>query len=151
MEDPKESHGIAIKNIGRYLLATHEQGMYFHPNKESFECYMDADYCGNWDKSIAADDPDTARSRHGFIVKYAGVPIYWASKLQTQIALSTAEAKYIGLSIAARYAKGTMCLFDEINQKVVKVITTPMVYCRLFEDNSAALEIAKVPKVQPRT
>jgi len=29
--------------------------------------------------------------------------------------------------------------------------TKPTVYCRDFEDNSGALEIAKVPKTRPRT
>ena len=29
---------------------------------------------------------------------YAGCPIHWVSKLQTEIALSTAEAEYIALS-----------------------------------------------------
>lgn len=56
------------------------------------------------------DYPSTARSRHGSIVKYAGVPIDWMSKLQSQFALSTAESEYIGLSTAARYIRGTTYL-----------------------------------------
>ena len=39
----------------------------------------------------------------------------------------------------------------EINEKVVKVTTKPRFYCKMFEDNSAALEIARVPKMRPRT
>ncbi len=35
-------------------------------------------------------------------IRYAGCPIYWQSKLQTEIALSTAEAEYIALSQALR-------------------------------------------------
>ena len=38
-------------------------------------------------------------SRTGFVISYAGCPIYWASKLQTEIALSTTEAEYMALSI----------------------------------------------------
>jgi hypothetical protein len=153
MSNPKQSHGEAIKRIGRYLLASRDKGMVIKPDpSQGFECYVDADYCGNWDKAIAADDPDTARSRHGFIVKYAGVPLYWMSKLQTQFALSTAESEYIGLSTAARYVKGTIYLMKEIQEKLsLDIDAVPTVYCRMFEDNSAALEMARVPKMRPRT
>jgi hypothetical protein len=153
MSSPKHSHGEAVKRIGRYLLDTRDQGMIIKPDvKQGFECYVDADYCGNWDKSIAADDPDTAQSRHGFIVKYAGVPLYWMSKLQTQFALSTAESEYIGLSTAARYVKGTIYLMKEVQARLsLDIEVVPTVYCRMFEDNSAALEMAKVPKMRPRT
>jgi hypothetical protein len=29
--------------------------------------------------------------------------------------------------------------------------TKPTVYCKVFEDNSGAIELAKVPKMRPRT
>jgi Reverse transcriptase (RNA-dependent DNA polymerase) len=86
MENPKQSHGIAIKRIGRYLLETRGEGLIIKPDKKhSFTSYVDADFCGNWDKRIAAEDPDTAKSRTGFLNKYASVPIYWQSKLQTNM------------------------------------------------------------------
>ena len=150
--DPKQSHGMAVKHIGRYLLGARNLGLIIRPTKmDSFECYVDADFMGNWDRSIAERDPNTAKSRYGFLVKYAGVPIYWQSKLQTMIALSTTESEYIGLSHATRYVKDTMYLLEEINEKITKVITTPTFHCKIFEDNAAALEIAKVPKMRPRT
>jgi hypothetical protein len=152
MSNPKESHGHAIKHLGRYLLGTRDKGLLLNPdNDKSFECYVDADFSGNWDKRIAAEDPNTAKSRHGFVIKYGGAPIYWASKLQTQYALSTAESEYIGLSAATRYVKSVMYLLEEIDSKVTPVTTVPTIKCHVFEDNSAALEIAKVPKMRPRT
>ena len=149
---PKKSHGEAIKYLGRYLLKTRRQGLIIKPdNTKSFECYVDADFCGNWDKNIAAEDPNTAKSRSGFVIKYAGVPIYWSSKMQTQFALSTAESEFLALSAATRHVKSVMYLLEEVNQKFTRVHTKPRVYCKLFEDNSAALEIARVPKLRPRT
>jgi len=45
-----------------------------------------------------------------------------------------------------------MEFFKEIQQQgITHQYQTPTVYCKLFEDNSAALEIAKVPKMRPRT
>ena len=110
---------------------------------------MDADFCGNWDKDIAPLEPDTARSRHGLIIKLFGVPIYWQSKLQTQFALSTAESELLGLR--SRYVKSIMYLVEEINEKVVGIPVVPIMHCRLFEDNMAALEMAKIPKLRLRT
>ena len=45
-----------------------------------------------------------------------------------------------------------MEFFKEIQQQgITHRYQKPTVYCKLFEDNSAALEIAKVPKMRPRT
>jgi hypothetical protein len=150
--DPKQSHGEAVKHIARYLLGTKERGVVISPLKEeSFECYVDADFLGNWDKRIAHKDPNTAKSRTGFIVKYAGVPVFWQSKLQTQFALSSAESEFIAMSTAMKHVKDLMLLLEEINKRLIPVKTTPIVYCKVYEDNSAALEIAKYPKMRPRT
>ena len=45
-------------------------------------------------------DPSTSKSRSGWIAFYAGFPIIWASKLQSQVTLLTMEAKYISMSMA---------------------------------------------------
>jgi hypothetical protein len=71
--------------------------------------------------------------------------------MHTIVTMSTAESEYIALSHAARYVRGTVYLLEEINQKYHKVTTTPIVRCKLFEDNSAAYEMARVPKMRPRT
>ena len=37
-----------------------------------------------------------------YMITYCGCLIHWVSKLQSEIALSTTESKYIGLSMAMR-------------------------------------------------
>ena len=99
--DPRHSHGEAILYLVRYLKKTRDLGIRFKPNPgKGFECYCDADFSGNWNKQFAAVDPSTSKSRSGWIVFYAGCPVCWASKLQSQVALSTTEAEYIALSQA---------------------------------------------------
>jgi len=150
--NPKRSHGAAVKHLARYLLSTRDKGMVLRPDDtKSLECFVDADFLGNWDKRIASNDPDTARSRTGYIITYGGTPIHWASKLQTQFALSTAESEFLALSTATRYVKSLMFLLDELHKRNFKVSRTPTIYCKVFEDNVAALEIARVPKLRPRT
>ena len=115
MAQPKQSHGEAVKRIGRYLLGSRGKGLILRPDQSRLlECYVDASFCGDWEPENARDDPVTARSRHGFVIKLAGTPLYWSTKLQTQVALSTTESEYIGLSAAARYVKGTLYLLKEL-------------------------------------
>jgi hypothetical protein len=76
----------------------------------------------------------------------------WASQLQTEIALSSTEAEYIGLSKALRETIPIMNILQEMkNLKYNIGITNPKVHCKVFEDNSGALEMAKVHKFRPRT
>ena len=57
--------------------------------------FADADFAGLWDKKSVEEDVSTAKSRSGYILTFAGCPVLWAPKLQTQIALSTTEAECI--------------------------------------------------------
>ncbi|KAG7346849.1 DUF1995 domain containing protein [Nitzschia inconspicua] len=152
MAEPKQSHAAAVKRIGRYLLGTRDKGISITPEmSKGLECYVDSDFCGNWDPNIAENEPMTSKSRYGYIVKLHGMPVYWASKLHTIVTLSTAESEYIALSHAARYVRGTVYLLQEISDIYHKLQHDPQVKCRLFEDNSAAYKMAKVPKMRPRT
>jgi hypothetical protein len=45
-----------------------------------------------------------------------------------------------------------MFLLDKMRNRGFQVIcTSPHVYCKVFEDNSGALELARLPKLWPRT
>jgi hypothetical protein len=102
---------------------------------------------------VTADvDPSTAKSRTGYIVTYAGCPIIWASKLQTECALSTTEAEYNALSASLREVIHMMQIVEEAKRMDWKVFGgIPTVHCKAFEDNSGALEMARIPKMRPRT
>lgn len=70
MSCPMKSHGETVKHIGRYLLGTRVKGFLMKPDRsKSFECWVDADYCGNWNP-LVADDPNTAKSRSGYVIMY---------------------------------------------------------------------------------
>jgi len=97
-------------------------------------------------------DPSTAKSRSGWIIFYAGCPVSWASKLQSQVALSTTEAEYIAMSQALCDVIPVMYLLQEMREREFQVICNePYVYCKVFEDKSGALELARLPKLRPRT
>ena len=151
--DPREPHGEAILYLVRYLKRTCDLGICFKPDPDKgFECYCDADFSGNWNKQFAPVDPSASKSCSGWAVFYAGCPVCWASKLQSQVALSTTEAEYIAVSQALRDVIPVMNLIQEMKEKGFQVICTlPSIYCKVFEDNSDALELAWLPKLCPRT
>jgi hypothetical protein len=81
---------------------------------KGIKVYVDADFAGGWDPGDAMN-ADNVYSRTGYVIRYAGCPIYWQSKLQTEIALSTAESEYIALSQALRETLPMTGLMKEIN------------------------------------
>ncbi|KAL7480661.1 hypothetical protein ACHAW6_006333 [Cyclotella cf. meneghiniana] len=92
----------------------------------------------------------TAKSRSGWIIFYAACHLIWTTKLQSQVALSTTEAEYITMSRALCDVIPIMQLIDEMRKHKFQVICTqPVVYCKIFEDNSGGLELARLPKLCP--
>ena len=97
-------------------------------------------------------DPSTVKSRSGWVIFYAKCPIIWASKLQSQVALSTTEAESFALSMALQDIIPIMELMNEFRERNFRVICTqPSVYCKVIEDYFCALELASLPKLRPRT
>ena len=143
-ERPKHSHAEAVKCIGRYLLSSRDKGLIIRPNKRwHFDCWVDADFAGNWNQKDAHVDPMTSKSRSGWVVHFAGTPITWASKMQTITALSTTEAEYIALSTSLREVFPMMGMLKEAREQGLQVnYLPPKVHCTVFEDNSGALELA---------
>jgi hypothetical protein len=111
---------------------------------------MDTDYCGNWDP-IHSEDPNTAKSRTGYVIMYHGCLILWASQLQSVFALSTTEAEYVALSTALHDVIPVMELLKEMNDHGYDVMDPPAIKCKVFEDNSRAFEQAKTAKYRLRT
>ena len=151
--NPRTSHGNAVLYLICYLKKTHTLGLHFKPDSsKGFECYCDADFLGLWNKALAPVDPSTSKSQSGWNIFYAGCPVSWASKLQPQVALSTTEAEYIAMLQALRYVIPIMGLLEEMREQDFKVLcNNPYVYCKVFEGDSGALELARLPKLCPRT
>ena len=128
----QHSHELALNCIGRYLKNTSTRGMVTNPTKElTLDAYPDADFAGMYghEKPI---DPACARSQSGFIIVFAGVPVMWQSKHQTETALSTMEAEIIALAacmrelipimdMVASLADAVGLTAGDVNMKVMKI------------------------------
>ena len=157
MTNPPRSHAQAIKRIARYLLATRDRGLILHPDPElSLDCYVDSSFCGEWIKSNADQamyDPNTARSRTGYVINYAGCPLVWASRLQTEVCLSSTESELVTMSAATReviYLLRVIKDAKEVAQLDLRLLHSRII-CRVFEDNQGTIAIAKEYRVRPRT
>ena len=84
---------------------------------------------------------------------YGSCPITWGSRLQCEVALSSTEAEYIVISESMRDVLYIMQLVKDLRDCTgIKIgETPPKVHCRIFEDNSGALEMVRLPKMRPRT
>jgi len=149
--NPKRSHERAVKRILRYLRGTRTNGIIIQPTSpQLLDCYVDADFSGLW-KSDNSCDPISVRSRTGYVIMFCGTPLLWCSKLQSEVALSTVEAEYIALSQSMRDLLPTKQLLQEL-QNIFKLPTsTTTTTSTVFEDNAGAIELARCPKMRPRT
>jgi hypothetical protein len=149
----------------RYLKRTPKEGIVLRPDSsKGIQCFVDADFANGW-SSEDCDEPSSVYSRTGFVIMYAGCPLVWVSKLQTEVALSTTEAEYIALSQAMRELIPLLGLLEELTPALQLNKNQPAVYWKacgydnnngalsadLFEDNVGAYELAKAPKMRPRT
>ena len=82
---------------------------------------------------------------------YAGCPIYWCSKLQTEICLSTTEAEYVALSQSMREVLPFLNMMKEINEIFPLQQTPPELFCRVLEDNRSCIKVAESLKFTHRT
>ena len=150
---PKLIHEIAVKRIVRYLKGTRDQGYKIASKLEKkVDCYVDADFCGMWNNADDdGEDSTICRSRTGFVILFAGSPLLWSSKLQTETALSTTEAEYIALSQAMREIIPLQRLMAEMADFVRFDLKETIAHSTVFEDNKGCIELANSPKMRPRT
>ena len=148
VHSPKQSHEEALERIGRYLKGTYENGLILKPDKLdklfTIDVYVDASFACGWGTELGTN-PDSVKSRTGYIIEIMGCPVLWKSQLQTSIATSTMESEYTALSMALRAAIPLLDICVSINHglgmtndKLLTFKTT------IHEDNIGALTLAKL-------
>lgn len=93
--DPHQEHEAAAKRILRYLRGTAELCLQYKKTGKPVYCFVDADW---------AEDSTDRKSFSGWTFIAAGAAILWESKKQGVVALSSTEAEYVALSMAAKEA-----------------------------------------------
>jgi hypothetical protein len=150
--NPKQSHATAVKTIVRYLLGTKDKGTVVTPTgKLDLKLYVDADFAGLY-KREPDTDPNSARSRTGYILILGGFPLIWKSHLQTEISLSTLEAEYSALSSSMRALIPIReLLFELVDTLKVSQTLITSITCSVFEDNQGAFLLGTNHRITNRT
>jgi len=102
--NPTETHKTAVKRIFRYLKKTNLALKYCKDGKP-ITGFSDAHWAG---------DLDDRHSTTGNVILLAGGAISWLSKKQAVVALSTSEAEYVELSLAAQAAAWLQKLLTDL-------------------------------------
>ena len=136
----------AVQWLVRYLIGNSKQGYCINPkSSQGVEVHVDADFSGNWNASRPEMDKDTTRSQYGYMITYIGASIVQKSQLQIEIALSSTESEYTGLSYALREVISIMNMIKEMkNYSIHANSKIPTINYKVFEDNSGALEMATI-------
>lgn len=104
-KNPSRQHTEAIKTIFRYLKVSRDRGITYGGQETLFiEGYSDSDWAG---------DKERRKSTSGYIFILNGGPMSWYSKRQSTVALSSTEAEYIALTLAAKEATWLRFLLTE--------------------------------------
>ncbi len=97
---PTSLHEQVVERSGNYLVHTKDLGLIFHPDTSgAINMFIHANFVDTWKGNLPME---CVLSRTGYVITYNGCPVQWGSKLQSEIVLSTTEAEYIALSMAAR-------------------------------------------------
>ena len=162
--NPAMEHYEAVKQIFRYIKTTKHDGIYFWRKRPRNDLpfhklpitvpqthLVDHDsQCDDPDKIHAASDSDWGgdsnhrKSVSGIIIKYAGGTIYYKTKFQDTIAMSSTEAEFVAACEAGKAILYIRSILDEINIPQDEATT-------LFIDNNGALLMANAQQPTRRT
>ena len=123
-----------MKRIFRYLKKTINLALKYCKDEKPVIGFTDADWGG---------DLDDRCSTTGNVFLLAGGAISWLSKKQAVVALSTAEAEYVSLSMATQEVLWLLKLFADLQVPTEQIV--------IMEDNQGAIALARNPVAHSRT
>lgn len=134
---PTEGDMVTMKHVFQYIQGTLDYGMLFTKQDSQLSAYCDADW---------ASTCEDRRSITGFCFSLSpdGPVVSWKSKKQKSVALSTCEAEYVAMSIAAQEA----AYLSQLHQDMTGVNLQPVL---IRNDNTGAISIVKNPSNHHKT
>jgi len=136
MQEPKDHHMKAIKQVIRYLKGTSEHGIIY---KRDGGCkitgYSDSSYGINTDQG---------RGTTGIVFYFGESPITWSTQRQPTVALSSCESEFMAATGAACQALWLKRLLSEITGWKEERITMKV-------DNISAIALVKNPVFHGRS
>ena len=126
MHNPSADQLRELKKVLKYLNKRRNLGIFYEGGGGGITGFVDA----------AFDNQEGSKSTTGWIFMMNGGPVSWASKRQSVVALSSAEAEYYALGSITREASWMREFMEEIGRP----INGPLI---IKEDNTACIKLAK--------
>lgn len=129
-------HYNHAKRILNYIKATIDLKLVFkrQENAQVLIGYSDSDWAG---------DKNDSKSTSGYVFKFFGNVVSWASRKQSTVAKSSTEAEYIALSDAISEGEWIKKLLHEMKIKCNQPIP-------IYVDNTSCIRIAMEPREYKR-
>lgn len=125
-----EVHWKNLKNILRYLKHTQNFSLVFYKSHNlncNLYAYVDSDFAG---------DVNDRKSTSGFCIKINKNMIFWHSKKQSIVAISSSEAEYVALASCVTECLFILQLLENMSLEIIKPI-------EIYEDNQACIKMAQ--------
>ncbi|KAH0609220.1 uncharacterized protein H6S33_001448 [Morchella sextelata] len=131
---PTEDHLRAAKRTLRYLNGTKDWNLFYPKgNTRTLDGFSDSSY---------ASDLDDRKSFSGYVFRLGKSAISWRSRKQKSVAVSTTEAEYMALSLAARQLVWIRNALLELQQQYQYFI---------HADNTGSIELCRNPRIHDRS
>ena len=128
---PRNSCWQAAKRVLWYLNGTRDLSIHYMRREHTQKLigYADADF--------GSDPVDRKSFSDGYLFEIGGNFVDWSVRKQQTVALSTAEAEYVSLSLAASQGLWLSSLMSEMIDREIEDSFT------IFEDNCSAVYLCK--------
>ncbi|KAL5474647.1 hypothetical protein EMCRGX_G026628 [Ephydatia muelleri] len=140
MSQPSKLHWSAAKHVLRYLKGTKGLSLTYgnarDEERENLIGFSDANFGG---------DSATARSTTGYAFILNGAAVSWKSKLQSVVALSTAEAEYMALCETVKEAVYLQQLLEEIGLKALPLMKSVALKMKLCSGKLQSEIVNEIP------
>ena len=139
MAKAKPEHMRALQRALKYVHDTPEYGNVLHASTNTREINI----TGIADATYAAD-PDTRRSVTGFLIYVDSNLMFWKSRMQDSVALSSTEAEYMAVS----QCLCEMLFIIQVVEFLGITVRRPMV---IYTDNTGVIDMSKNLTASGRT
>ncbi|GJT38694.1 ribonuclease H-like domain, reverse transcriptase, RNA-dependent DNA polymerase [Tanacetum coccineum] len=128
MQEPREQHMKAIRQVLRYVKGTKDHGItYKHNGGNKIHGYSDSSYGVNTTEG---------KGTTGIIFYYGESPISWSTQKQATVALSSCESEFIAATAAATQALWLKRLLSKLTHTQEKKVIIQV-------DNKSAIALMK--------
>jgi len=147
--DPRVCDWNALVHLLKYLKGTHDLGIFYSKKEDDDVGFIeDMDLIESLYPEIYGDasfaEEEGRKSRSGYVFVMGGGAIFWYSKKQPVVSISTTEAEYYALSETVKESIWLRNLMKEISLKLKKPF-------KIHQDNKSTISIAMNPVSHSRT